>query len=57
MLKISFLILFVALSACVVYPDGRVAGAYDQKAINAELARSDKEYRVYHSLMNGADSK
>jgi hypothetical protein len=58
MLKISFLILFMALSACVVYPDGRVAGAYDERAIHSELARCDKEQRaLYHQLMHGADSK
>ena len=58
MLKIYSLLLFVALTSCVVYPDGRVAGAYDERAIHAELARCDKEQRaVYHQLMHGADSK
>jgi hypothetical protein len=43
MQKIPFLLLFVALTSCVVYPDGRVAGAFDEHAINSELKRTVKQ--------------
>jgi hypothetical protein len=33
-----------ALAGCTLYSDGHVAGAYDQKAINAELNKAEKLY-------------
>jgi hypothetical protein len=32
------------LGGCEVYSDGRVASAFDQGAIKAELQKADKEY-------------
>lgn len=47
--------LLLGANGCVMYPGGHLAGAFDQKAINQELARLDQEYMVYHKLMHGAD--
>ena len=34
----------VLLGGCAIYPDGRVASAFDQGAIKAELMKAEKEY-------------
>jgi hypothetical protein len=44
-MKILVLLVLVGLvGGCSVYSDGRVASAFDQGAIKAELMRAEKEY-------------
>jgi hypothetical protein len=38
------LVIGASLSGCTVYSDGRVAGAFDQGSIKAELMRAEREY-------------
>ena len=42
----TFVLLVAAstLGGCAIYSDGRIASAFDEGAIKAELARSDKEF-------------
>jgi hypothetical protein len=34
----------VLINGCAVYPDGKVASAFDQATIKAELMKAEKEY-------------